>query len=190
MPAMSYPCFGTVLALRDVFLHLIHLQLMREIPDQQLLWLGYTARQMDCFFTLFTSSFAWTNWQSTVCLIPVQEATLRQEPLHLNRAKSVTISLEQAIQLQHTENWTLCVTLVDCLYKTRGHQHLLSIAESKTNKGSVKCAHGAMKGQSVEVTPAWVSLQLCRCQGKPWIRGPKLTSSQRATVRAIHSTAD
>lgn len=62
MPAMSYPCFGTVLALRDVFLHLIHLQLMREIPDQQLLWLGYTARQMDCFFTLFTSSFAWTNW--------------------------------------------------------------------------------------------------------------------------------
>lgn len=46
--SMSYPCFGTVLALWDVFLHLIHLQLMREIPDQQLLWMRCTARQMDC----------------------------------------------------------------------------------------------------------------------------------------------
>lgn len=34
---LSYPCFGTVLALRDILLHLVHLQLMREIPHQQFL---------------------------------------------------------------------------------------------------------------------------------------------------------
>ncbi len=47
MSLMSYPCFGTVLALRDVFLHLVHLQLVREIPDQQLLWMRHKERETD-----------------------------------------------------------------------------------------------------------------------------------------------
>lgn len=47
MLLVSYPCFGTVLALWDVFLHLVHLQFMREIPDQQLLWMRYKERESD-----------------------------------------------------------------------------------------------------------------------------------------------
>lgn len=66
MTLIPYPCFGTVLALRDVFLHLVHLQLMREIPDQQLLWMRQRERETDglsdrlvsfLFFFTFPSLF-------------------------------------------------------------------------------------------------------------------------------------
>lgn len=36
----SHPCFGTVLALWDVFLHLVCLQFMGKITNQQFLWTG------------------------------------------------------------------------------------------------------------------------------------------------------
>lgn len=59
MLLVSYPCFGTVLALWDVFLHLVHLQFMREIPDQQLLWMRYKERESDrlCQISFLFCSF-------------------------------------------------------------------------------------------------------------------------------------
>lgn len=76
MSLMSYPCFGTVLALRDVFLHLVHLQLMREIPDQQFLWRRHKERETDGLsdrlvsFLFFTFTFLLFSHLSLYLLSP------------------------------------------------------------------------------------------------------------------------
>lgn len=112
MSLMSYPCFGTVLALWDVFLHLVHLQLMREIPDEQLLQMRYRERETcglsdrlvgvlfsfpfprkHLSFSAFTL-FCMDRWV-VKCLLNATEGTktLRAEPLALNVAKCVIIAV-------------------------------------------------------------------------------------------------
>lgn len=65
MSLLPYPSFGTVLSLGNVFLHLIHLQLVREIPDKQLLWVRCRRREsrVDCKTLLSLSFSFWLHFR-------------------------------------------------------------------------------------------------------------------------------
>lgn len=90
---MFYPCFGTVLAFRDVFLYLVHLQLVREIPDQQLLQTRDRQTDGEVSFLLFPLLFPSAISASTCfCVAPRELARLPVEHLHNPTAgKCVTI---------------------------------------------------------------------------------------------------
>ena len=105
MSLMSYPCFGTVLALRDVFLHLVYLQLMREIPDQQLLWMRYRERDPDGLSDrqIFLFSFTFIFFTQSFSVLSPQ--TLADSGCLRGRGKTCCIKTNQPLSYFYPACW-------------------------------------------------------------------------------------